>query len=110
MSMPFERRHPRIPMRGRMQGHVTSLGVAVTIREISLGGLSMETRFSLPIGVIHDFSLTLGDASSVQLRGRVVYSREAASPEGAPLYVTGIQFLDDEPAAVPVGDLIDKLK
>lgn len=105
------RRAPRIEILGRMHGHVVSLGVPVTVREISLGGLSMDTPFSFPVGAIHEFSLTLGDESAVQLRGRVVYCREGKAPDGSTLYVSGVAFVEDEPEAEGgVGDLIDKIK
>jgi hypothetical protein len=93
-----------------MHGHVVSLGVPITVREISLGGLSMETPFSFPVGATHEFSLTLGDESAMVLRGKVVYCREGKAPDGSPLYVTGVQFIEDDPTAdTAVGGLIDKI-
>lgn len=94
------RRAPRIAILGRVHGHVVSLDVAVTVREMSLGGLSMETSFAFPVGALHEFRLTLGDGASVELTGRVVYSRETAVAGGGAVYVTGVQFVDDETAAV----------
>lgn len=110
--MSIERRRaPRIEILGRMQGRVV-MPVPVTVREISLGGLSMDAPFMFEVGSIHEFSLTLGDESSVVLRGRVVYSRPADGPEGSALYVTGVQFIDEEqpPGPPTIGDLIDKIK
>jgi hypothetical protein len=95
-------------MLGRMHGRIQSLGVTVTVREVSLGGLSMQTAFAFPIGAVHDFSLTLGDDSSVELRGRVVYCREILAADAEPVYVTGVQFIDNDAAGDGVGELIGK--
>ena len=100
------RRAPRVAILGRVHGHVASLDVAVTVREMSLGGLSMETAFAFPVGAVHEFRLTLGDGASVFLKGRVVYSREAPGPGGGAVYVTGVQFVDDDP---PVDEIIEKI-
>jgi len=106
------RRSPRIEILGRLHGHAVSLDVPVVVREISLGGMALETRFSFPVGAVHEFRLTLGDGSQVLLNGRVMHSRGSNTPGAPPTYVTGIQFVDEEPTDVAssVGDLIDRLK
>jgi hypothetical protein len=94
-----------------MQGHVlVPVPVSVTVREISLGGLSMVSSLMFPIGAIHEFGLTLGDESSVVLQGRIVYSRPDVGPDGSQFYVTGVQFVDEDPGPSGVGELIDKIK
>jgi hypothetical protein len=100
------RRAPRVAILGKVHGHVASLDVAVVVREMSVGGLSMETAFPFPVGAVHEFRLTLGDGASVLLTGRVKYSREIPNPAGGTHYVTGVQFIDDEPG---VGEIIEKI-
>jgi len=108
------RRAPRIEILGRLHGQVTSLDVAVTVREISVGGLSMETAFEFPVGVVHDFRLELGDGSWVELRGRILRSKAATAADGSRVYVSGVQFLDDDAGATDGGpsvdDLLDRMK
>jgi PilZ domain len=106
------RRSPRIEILGRLHGHAVSLDVPVTVREISLGGMALETSFPFPVGVVHEFRLTLGDGAQVQLNGRVMHSRDTSSPGGQNAYLTGIQFVDEEPTDddSSVGNLIDRLK
>ena len=106
------RRSPRIEILGRLHGHAVSLDVPVVVKEISLGGMALETSFPFPIGAVHEFRLTLGDGAQVHLKGRVMHSRNTGAPGGASTFVTGIQFVDDEPTDedTGVGDLIDKLK
>ena len=93
-----------------MHGHVGSLNVAVKVREMSLGGLSMETSVPFQVGARHSFSLTLGDGASVLLTGDVVYSRESKAADGSILYVTGVKFVDDETETGPsADDILDRL-
>ena len=103
------RRSPRLELLNRIHGHITSLDTPVVVREISLGGMSLQTVSVLPVGSMHEFRLTLGDGSTVLLRGRVLRSTRAGTGEST-FYISGIQFVDDEAAdGASVGGLIDKL-
>ena len=87
------RRNPRIQLLGRLHGSVFALDVAVTVTEISLGGIAIETAIEFPRGAEHEFQLTLGDDSTVRLKGRVVHSRKLASE---PIrYSSGIEFIEE---------------
>jgi PilZ domain len=111
-TMTVDRRHsPRIELLGRLHGHSVSLDVAVSVLEISLGGMAIQTGLPFPTGAVQAFRLTLGDDSTVELSGRVMHCRNVASSDAIPSYVTGLQFVDDEPAdAGPsVGDLIERI-
>lgn len=106
------RRAPRIELLGRLHGHSVSLDVPVTVLEISLGGMAIETGLPFPVGAVHLFRLTLGDDSTVELNGRVMHCRNVAPPDAAPTYVTGLQFVEDEPSEIgpAVGNLIDRVR
>lgn len=106
------RRSTRIELLGRLHGHSVTLDLPVTVREISLGGMAIETKVPFPVGAVHAFRLTLGDDSTVELAGRVVHCRNSA-PEGGPAsYVTGVRFIETEPddSLSPVSDLIDRVQ
>jgi hypothetical protein len=91
------RRSPRIELVKRLEGQSVSTGISVSVRDISLGGLSLESAAPFSTNDLHDFQLTLGDGAVMALRGRVVYSRKLTTAwSNAPLYVTGIEFVDDE--------------
>jgi hypothetical protein len=103
------RRSPRIEMLGRVHGQAVSLDVALTVREISLSGMSVEVPVPFPIDALHEFRLTLGDESTVLLRGRVVYCRPMKMGD-RPLYVCGVHFVDDEPVTgQSATDVIDRI-
>jgi hypothetical protein len=112
LSAIDRRRSPRIEILGRVRGHIVSLDAPVVVREMSLGGMAMETSFPFDVGSLHEFRLELGDGSWVMLQGQVRHCRNIAAPGVVPLYVTGIQFVDQTPpaGATTVADLIDKIK
>ena len=99
------RRAPRVEVLGPLEGHVVS---PVTVREVSLGGLSFSSTAAFSIGAIHEFRLALEDGPAVLLRGRVVRSQLHPDDEdGSGLFITAVQFLD---APASIGDLVDKIK
>ena len=118
--MSIERRRaPRIELLGRVHGHIvppdgseSAADRTVTVREMSLGGLSFHADTPFPVGEIHEFHLTLGDDSAVVLRGRVVRCEEIVAEDGGRLFLTGVQFIDDPLPDGPgdVGGLIDKIR
>jgi hypothetical protein len=104
------RRSPRVQILGRLHGQIVAFDLAVTVTDISLGGLNFKASVPFPVGAVHDFRLTLGDGSPVVLKGRVVHSTMGGSDDET-LYLTGVQFLDD-PAQGPeatVDELIKKI-
>jgi hypothetical protein len=107
--MPIDRRHnPRIEILGRLHGHTVALDVAVNVREISLGGMAVQTSVPLVVGAVHGFLLTLGDGSTVELSGTVIHTRRVGADDDAPEpWVSGIQFIDDEEDAA---DVIEKVR
>jgi hypothetical protein len=103
------RRNPRIQIVGKLHGHLVALDVPVTVTEISLGGLGLETAIDFPVGVVHEFRLTLGDDSTVLLTGRVMHCRRASGPDEPPRYVVGVQFIDDAGESGAIDDLIARI-
>ncbi len=97
------RRSPRVQLLGRLHGTMVSLDVPVDVIEMSLGGMSVETSISFPVGAVHTFSLTLGDGSTVELTGTVRHCRNVAPAGAEARYVVGFQFVDDG------GEIVDTL-
>jgi hypothetical protein len=90
------RRNPRIQLLGRLHGSVVALEVSVTVTEISLGGMAIETEIDFPRGAEHEFQLTLGDDSTVRLKGRIAHCQKLAGE--APRYLSGIEFVEEADA------------
>lgn len=89
------RRSPRVQIFGRLHGHLVAVDAPITVTEISLGGLKMESPIEFPAGVVHEFALTLGDGSQVAVKGRVLHSRRIGGDD-PPRYAVGVQFIDDD--------------
>ena len=87
------RRNPRVAILGKLHGRVVALDLAVTVTEISLGGMGIQTAIPFPIDAVHEFQLTLGDGSVVRLRGRVAHCQRVPGDEER--YVSGIQFMEE---------------
>jgi hypothetical protein len=99
----------RIDLLGTVHGDVLIVQ-ATEIRQISLGGMLVETRFSLAVESLHDFRLVLGEPSVV-VKGRVVHSRISDVVHDGVFYQSGIEFV--EPSAVvtaAIARFIDGLK
>lgn len=105
------RRAPRIALLGELHGRLVALDVPVEVLNLSVGGLLLRTPFRIAVGAVHDFNLTLGDESSVVLRGRAKHCHEAQGPDGSPTYEVGFAFIDDDSPADgrEVGRIIEKL-
>ena len=104
------RRAPRVDLVGQLRGELAAIEVPIVVREISLGGMSIETAQAFDVDSRHSFVLTLGDGAAVFVLGRVAYSRRVDRPEG-PIFISGIQFVDDDQieAAGDVSDIVKKI-
>ena len=106
------RRSPRVELMGRLHGQLISANLPVHVREISLGGMSIETREGFEKGSVLNFVLTLGDGAGVLVAGRIVYSRLIDGSDPA-MYVSGLEFVDEDGEDGEdggVSDLVEKVR
>src|ERR671923_1222417 len=99
--MPSDKRDAeRVPMLGHLQGEVMVFQ-PMLIKEVSLGGALVETRFPLHLNSLHDLRLTLGTRSIV-VKGRVVHSQISDVDQDIVTYRSGMEFVEmsDRVAAV----------
>jgi len=111
-ALRSDRRHsPRLQVLGQLHGHVVPLGLAVDVVDISLGGLSIKSAVTFPIGAVHRFRLTLGDGAAVDVNARAAYCRLDELATGEPRYLTGFAFVEGASwsGSEAAGDLIDRL-
>jgi c-di-GMP-binding flagellar brake protein YcgR len=81
-----------------------------TIRQISKGGMRVETTFPLQVDSLHDFRLTLGDSSLV-VKGRVAHSRISEFDNDVVIYLSGIEFIElSEPVAEVIRQFVAELR
>jgi hypothetical protein len=82
----------RIDLLGALQGEVMVFQ-PTAVRQISRGGMQVETAFPLQLDSLHDFRLTLGDRSIV-LKGRVAHSRISDVYQDTITYRSGVEFIE----------------
>jgi hypothetical protein len=93
-NMAERRSNPRVAILGKLHGRAVALDVSVTVTEISLSGMGIQTNIPFPVDAVHLFQLTLGDNSVVHLKGRVKHCQKLDDePER---FLSGIQFLDEK--------------
>jgi hypothetical protein len=99
----------RMAMIGRLEGEVMVFQPMV-IKEVSLGGAMVETRFPLHLNSLHDLRLELGPRSVV-VKGRVVHSQISDVDDDVVIYWTGIEFIEpSEHASSAIADFLKSVK
>jgi hypothetical protein len=77
------------------------------IRQMSHGGMQVETSFPMQMDSLHDFRLTLGDRSVV-VKGRIAHSR--ISDQDIITYRSGVEFIEpSERVAAAIAHFVDAL-
>ena len=90
--MHEKRDKERVSILGELQGEVMVFQ-PMAIREVSIGGATIETGFPLQLDSLHDVRLTLGPTSIV-VKGRVVHSRISDVDQDIVTYRTGLEFIE----------------
>jgi len=81
----------RMAMLGELHGEMMVFQ-PMAIKEISLGGATVETSFPLHINSLHELRIALG-ARSVVVKGRVVHSRISDVDQDVVTYRSGMEFV-----------------
>ena len=90
---------PRLDTLGQLQVRVLTNPVPVTVREISLGGFSLESSVPFAAGSSHRFSFMLEHGEPVDAIAECVYTRRLKPGASLPLYLSGFEF-------IPVSDQV----
>jgi hypothetical protein len=98
----------RVEFLGALHGEVMVFQPA-GIRQMSHGGMQVETSFPLQLDSLHDFRLTLGDRSVV-VKGRIAHSRISDVDQDIITYRTGVEFIEpSERVAAAIQVFVDAL-
>ncbi len=99
----------RIEILGELNGEVMVFQ-PTTIREISRGGMQVETAFPLHLDSLHDFRLTLGERSIV-IKGRVAHCSISDVEQQGVIYRSGVEFIEpSERVFSVISDFIEAIK
>jgi hypothetical protein len=90
---PAERRQfPRVKVMSMLHGYWVELDLPVTIRELSLGGFSVESAIPFPVGFDHTFLFSAADGRETLIRSCCRHSRMEETDRGTTC-VAGFEFL-----------------
>ena len=90
------RRSPRIDVRKRLRGHLVLLDKAVVMRDLSLGGFSVESEEPLPPGT-HIVRIHEGDRWSVTVTAESRHRQSSDLDDGRVRHVMGFEYADQSP-------------
>jgi hypothetical protein len=77
---------------GELRGEVM-VYEPMAVREISRGGVQIESNFPLQLDSLHEFRLGLGERSVV-VKGRVVHCSISDVDQEHVVYRSGVEFVD----------------
>jgi len=104
-----KRDRERVPILGELLGEVMVFE-PMLVKEVSIGGATVETRFPLHLNSLHDLRLTLGDRSIV-IKGRVVHSRISDVDQDIVTYRTGVEFVEpSERVTAAIREFLETVK
>jgi hypothetical protein len=98
------RRSTRVDLLAELEGHVVTLDEAIVVRQVSHGGLTIETTAPLSPRLTHEFRVTAGDRTAL-VRARVAHSRVQMRGD-AVSYVSGLEFVEPPPEAIDILEAI----
>ena len=87
------RKHPRFLAGGKIAGHLLEQDMPVRVRDIGLGGFSIETVKPLETGGEYRVRFVSFDDWSTILPALVANCRPSCAEDGSPLFVAGLSFL-----------------
>ena len=109
MSTEKQRSSERIDLLGALHGEVMVFQ-PTSVRQISKGGMQVETSFPLQLDSLHDFRLTLGDRSII-VKGRVAHSRISDVDQDVVTYRSGVEFIEPSSRiSAVIADFIEELR
>jgi c-di-GMP-binding flagellar brake protein YcgR len=108
MAQGGKRDSERVEFLGALHGEVTVFQPSA-IRQLSHGGMQVETGFPLQLDSLHEFRLTLGDRSVV-VKGRIAHSRISDVDQDIITYRSGVEFIElSEHVAAAIQDFVNEL-
>lgn len=94
---PDRRRYPRFAALEKLAGHLIDQDLPVRVRDIGLGGFSIETMEPMETGTEHRVRFVARDDWSTVLPARIANCRPSCADDGSPLFVSGLAFTEDKP-------------
>jgi hypothetical protein len=90
--MTIKREAERVPMLGQLTGEIMVFE-PMSVTQLSVKGLAVDTRVPLHLNSLHDMRLTLG-ALPVVVKARVVHSHISDVDQDVVTYHSGLEFIE----------------
>lgn len=105
------RRTPRFEALGRLLGTLMPVDLPVRVRDVGLGGFSVETMEPIEAGDVHAVRFTAIDDWTAVLAAESLHCRPSVAADGSPRYVTGFSFVTEQvqDAAAIIRALVTKV-
>ncbi len=107
------RRAPRVRVRMRVPASFLTSSLPILIRNISVGGVLVESSEPFPVGTTHQLCLAADDASGQPpvMAAQSVYCQQELHLDGTPTFLTGFAFVApyDLHAQRVVFELVDQV-
>ena len=104
-----KRDRDRVSILGDLVGEVM-VYEPMLVKEVGIGGATVETRFPFHLDSLHDLRLTLGGRSIV-VKGRVVHSRISDVDQDIVTYRTGVEFVEpSERVTAAITEFLESVK
>jgi hypothetical protein len=92
----LRRRTPRIPLaKGLVRAEIPGLNLTADVRDVSIGGFSIETFRPFAQGAVHQFRLKTSSGFVGIARAKAAHCRWLNEPDGSVRFLSGWQFLFD---------------
>jgi hypothetical protein len=98
--IPDRRRAVRVELLTQLQGQLLALDEEVRIRQVSLGGLQLESSAPLSLREVHDLRIGFESQSAV-VTARVLHSRVSINSDQVS-YLSGVELIAPSPEAVSI--------
>lgn len=108
--VPGGRYTPRLDTLGQMHVNALSAQIPVTMREISLGGFSVESTAGFSTGTTHRFRFSFEGGGEVEALAECVYSKRVVVAGPLPLHLAGFEFVPvSEESSAAVAGLVYRI-
>jgi len=110
VSQADRRRAPRLDVLGQLHARALATPTSVAVREISIGGFSIEATVPFSRGSVHQFHLSMEGGLAVDVLAVAVHCTPVIATGRLALHVTGFEFLQPDRMTIQIiATLVDQV-
>lgn len=101
-----QRTSPRVAVEALINGAIAQGNLKIILRDLGLGGFSVECPFSCTLGSRHEFRFVTDGGLAMRVLAEAVYSRPLGPRDGMQHHIAGFKFVHGTPGAERAVDLL----